>query len=1044
MKNIKRAAAILLSGVLLASGVVPTMAEESDITVKEVYNATFDSFTSGTEAYDKFDGGLLKIGNWENSVPDYADAAYFTDNPAENADAEDVVVRGLCRKNTYFSIIFNADKKEVKEELQNAEKLYLSTDIYFDDDFDKRVDLSWWTTPFNEQKGLIGMFQFDFAKKEIRANGQSVYSGEIRSKWHTVGLLVDNATKQVSYFFDNVPVVGAQNIRNSWNGTLNGMGRFLYAQLNGQTKDCYMYFNNVAAYALPELSFESDLDNDISLPEEITLKKQEDTETAKVSWDTSNVSINKEGDYSVKGTVLGTPLTLDAKLTVVDFIKREMSALSEKMDSKSAMQEECLVLYDKISEKEDYSNRDSYMAKINEYINGFSKDMVSQVPDLTGKVDAASKSITVNFDRLLQPWAEIILSDAAGENVPLKTEFTDKSVILKPQQKLATNEEYTILIKELSDKFGNILQQSPISFKTKIISVNIKDGEKYGYGKKLLWEENGKNVVTAKIIDEDGKEENAENGYTFTQTGAYEVILSADNGAEVEKFKITILEAFAPVASDVKITGKAETGETLTASYTFFDENNDEEKDSLYQWYRDNEAIDGATELTYTLTEEDEDKTIAFEVTPRADSEYESTGKSVRAEFLGACRPVAENVKINGKIEFGSELSASYEIHDRNGDEETDGADSKWIFENEKGEKRDVGEGDKYTITENEQDGVLWFELTPKSKVKPYSGETVKTKIITPSRPKAENVEVKGDAKVGSILTGTYKWTDANYADGDREGLSEEHWVNASTGKIIADGAAIELSSSLKGENIYYEVIPKSVNAPMVGDAVRSKTFTVSGGSSSGGKGSGSSSGGGGSSVYIPPKTTEDDSGKDQSKSDDFKDIENHWAKEYINELYAKGTVKGIDSEHFAPDREISRVEFIALIMRAQGIGEAQYHGDFSDVSSDFWGAGFIAAALERGFIEKAQMFRPNDAIKREEAAKLISLITQDMPRESGEISFADSEKISAWAVDYIKDCAQKGLIRGDNGGNVNPQSKMTRAEAVTVIWRIIQNENTK
>ena len=160
--------------------------------------------------------------------------------------------------------------------------------------------------------------------------------------------------------------------------------------------------------------------------------------------------------------------------------------------------------------------------------------------------------------------------------------------------------------------------------------------------------------------------------------------------------------------------------------------------------------------------------------------------------------------------------------------------------------------------------------------------------------------------------------------------------------------------------------------------------------------------------------------------------------------MHAKGTVKGIDSEHFAPDREISRVEFIALIMRAQGIGEAQYHGDFSDVSSDFWGAGYIAAALKNGFIAESESFRPNDAIKREEAAKLISLITQDMPRESNEISFADSEKISAWAVDYIKDCAQKGLIKGDNGGNVNPQSKMTRAEAVTVIWRIIQNENTK
>lgn len=1038
MKNIKRAAAFLLSSVMLPIGIVPATADEDDITIKEVYNATFDSFTSGTAAHNQFDSGLLKIENW------YDDSSYFVDNPAEGTKPGDIVVRCTRRQKTYFSLAFNADKKEVKEELQNAEKLYLTTDVFFDDGFDDTTEVSWWTTPFNKNEGNIGKFKFDFAGNEIGANGLKIYRGGVNNKWHTIGLLVDNITKKVSYFYDNRPVAGAQNIRNSWNGSLKGMEKFLYAFWANPEKNGYMYFNNVAAYALPDILIESELGEDIELPGEITLKKQGENETAKVSWDMSGVDVGKEGEYTVSGTVAGIPIVLDAKVSVVDFIKREMNALSDKMDSKSATQEECLALYDKISEKEDYSNRDSYMAKINEYINGFSKDMVSQVPDLTEKVDAASKSITVNFDRLLQPWAEITLSDAVGENVPLKTEFTDKSVILKPQQKLATNEEYTISIRGLSDKFGNILQQSPISFRTKIISVNIKDGEKYGYGKKLLWDENGKNVVTAKIIDKDGKEENAENGYTFTQTGAYEVVLSADNGAEVEKFKITILEAFAPVASDVKITGKAETGETLTAGYTFFDENNDEEKDSLYQWYRDNEAIDGATELTYTLTEEDEDKTIAFEVTPRADSEYESTGKSVRAEFLGACRPVAENVKINGKIEFGSELSASYEIHDKNGDEETDGADSKWIFENEKGEKRDVGEGDKYTITEDEQDGVLWFELTPKSKVKPYSGETVKTKIITPSRPKAENVEVKGDAKVGGILTGTYKWTDANYADGDREGLSEEHWVNASTGKIIADGAAIELSSSLKGENIYYEVIPKSVNAPMVGDAVRSKTFTVSGGSSSGGKGSGSSSGGGGSSVYIPPKTTENDSGKDQPKSNNFKDIENHWAKDYINELHAKGTVKGIDSEHFAPDRAISRAEFITLIMRTRGIGEAQYNGDFSDVASDFWGAGFIAAALERGFIEKAQMFRPNDAIKREEAAKLISLITQDMPRESGEISFADSEKISAWAVDYIKDCAQKGLIRGDNGGNVNPQSKMTRAEAVTVIWRIIQNENTK
>ena len=73
----------------------------------------------------------------------------------------------------------------------------------------------------------------------------------------------------------------------------------------------------------------------------------------------SGVDVGKEGEYTVSGTVAGIPIVLDAKVSVVDFIKREMNALSDKMDSKSATQEECLALYDKISENEDYSNRDS-------------------------------------------------------------------------------------------------------------------------------------------------------------------------------------------------------------------------------------------------------------------------------------------------------------------------------------------------------------------------------------------------------------------------------------------------------------------------------------------------------------------------------------------------------------------------------------------------------------------------------------------------------------------------------------------------------------
>jgi|GEM_PF-2442639 len=80
-----------------------------------------------------------------------------------------------------------------------------------------------------------------------------------------------------------------------------------------------------------------------------------------------------------------------------------------------------------------------------------------------------------------------------------------------------------------------------------------------------------------------------------------------------------------PMANDVKITGTAEYGETLTGEYTYSDADGDIEGASTYAWYRFDDsigtnkaAISGASGLTYTLTNDDNGKYISFEVTPIA------------------------------------------------------------------------------------------------------------------------------------------------------------------------------------------------------------------------------------------------------------------------------------------------------------------------------------------------------------------------------------------------------------------------------------------
>ena len=58
--------------------------------------------------------------------------------------------------------------------------------------------------------------------------------------------------------------------------------------------------------------------------------------------------------------------------------------------------------------------------------------------------------------------------------------------------------------------------------------------------------------------------------------------------------------------------------------------------------------------------------------------------------------------------------------------------------------------------------------------------------------------------------------------------------------------------------------------------------------------------------------------GKEINKPFLFADVaKTHWAYGYINKLYQKNMVNGVTSTEFAPERNISRVEFAAILGRA-------------------------------------------------------------------------------------------------------------------------------
>lgn len=93
----------------------------------------------------------------------------------------------------------------------------------------------------------------------------------------------------------------------------------------------------------------------------------------------------------------------------------------------------------------------------------------------------------------------------------------------------------------------------------------------------------------------------------------------------------------------VRILGdSALVGAVLTGVYTYVDADGTEEGASSYQWYRSRERatgfqkINGATEKTYTITEEDSGCFLKFGVCPASDGESANSGQMTMSEDLVA------------------------------------------------------------------------------------------------------------------------------------------------------------------------------------------------------------------------------------------------------------------------------------------------------------------------------------------------------------------------------------------------------------------------
>lgn len=177
-----------------------------------------------------------------------------------------------------------------------------------------------------------------------------------------------------------------------------------------------------------------------------------------------------------------------------------------------------------------------------------------------------------------------------------------------------------------------------------------------------------------------------------------------------------------------------------------------------------------------------------------------------------------------------------------------------------------------------------------------------------------------------------------------------------------------------------------------------------------------------------------------------FSDVSSDaWYSKAISFIAARNITSGTSPDKFSPDKQLTRGEFIVLLMRAYGIEpDANPIDNFSDAGNTYY-TGYLSAAKRLGISSGIgnNLFAPNQIITRQEMFTLLynSLASLNMlpkgPIDKALSSFTDVSDIAPWAVDAMKLFVVTGTIAG-SGGKLNPGSTTTRAEIAQVIYNLL------
>ena len=178
--------------------------------------------------------------------------------------------------------------------------------------------------------------------------------------------------------------------------------------------------------------------------------------------------------------------------------------------------------------------------------------------------------------------------------------------------------------------------------------------------------------------------------------------------------------------------------------------------------------------------------------------------------------------------------------------------------------------------------------------------------------------------------------------------------------------------------------------------------------------------------------------------TDQFADVQGHWAQAYIAALAQRNIISGFPGGTFRPDDSVTRVQFAAIINKAFAPPAKQNIAQFKDISSNFWGYSAVQSAARGGFMRGYPNgdFKPNQVIPRVE---VLAALSSGLNFSTGSTSvlskYQDGAQIPSWATTAVAAATQRKIVVNyPSLVQLNPNRRATRAEVAAFVYQAMVN----